>query len=548
MKLSTLKLSVLCGIVAVLAIFISFKMVQADAASNAYGYFWSSNIGWISLNDCTNPQSGGTGCDTNASYGVNVSPIDGTLSGYAWSSNIGWITFNPSGCPTTGCTPGAKAVLQSDGTYSIVGWARACSVYVNGCSGGLNDDAVLGTWDGYIALDSNTAGGSGGSWGLTIGTDRTIGGYAWGSNVIGWIKSITGAISDANGPQVQLVANPPTIKRGDSSTLTVTATNIDGPNSCSFVGIASGLVMKQQADDSWLGTLVVSPTVTTPYTVKCTKGTETASASATVTVTYIITPPTHPGGGGGGPGGPGSGTGSGNDNYCANTFPQFAWDSDAASCTISEAGSSTKISVAGSSTKQQGATLGTDGLYYYTPNLAVIGSSSVYTLQCTGGSQPISIPITVPLCAPTFSPDVTLPSTAQACSTGTQQISALGVCQSLVTSSDGKTMTATFNATITPFGGFSDPVDLSLGSLNTSSLAIPNSPVVFAPATITLSGGQYGQSQFTVSVPVTKDLKLGDVFTSLVYFKSEITGLTEHVQIGLTVGGSITIDPIYKEF
>jgi len=548
MKLSKLKLSVLFSIVAVLAVFVCVQMVRADAGSDLYGYTWSSNIGWIKLNDCDDPSSAGT-CNTTASYGVNALPsAPGTMSGYAWSSNIGWITFNPSGCPTTGCTPGAYvdwAHPNSDKSVNIIGWARACSVYASGCSGPLKDSASLGQcngtsdynnqdtfdtgdadpqceWDGYIALDSATAGGTAGTWGLEINGSKNITGYAWGSQVMGWIHSITGAIY-LGGPTVQLVANPATIVNGASSVLTVTATNIDGPNSCSFANLATGLTMTQGSGGSWTGTISVSPSKTTPYTVNCTKGIQTATASATVTVIYFVTP-TGPGGTGGG-----SGSGGGNGPYCANTYPQFAWDSDATSCTLSEQGGGTITGLAGSS-QAQGGTLASDGLYYYLPlTLPVKGASSVYTLQCTGGSQPVNIQQTVNNCEKDF---IVVPSPT---------------AQNMTLTGDAKTgtYTGTFTVSIVPQSGFTDPVALSIPALPSGA---PASLLgTFSPSTLSMgTGGTYGTSQLTFTVPAS-DVTIGAVFQDIVI--DGISGnLTRTAKVTLTVGGTTTVQPIYKEF
>jgi len=118
------------AILSIFAVFIISKtVVQAyntsrPSDSQMYGYAWSSNIGWISFNNCT---SATTGC-SGFSYGVSMDPtnISGyyNLSGYAWSSNIGWISFtngdlSASSCLTT-CQP---KVNVTTGAFS--GWAKA---------------------------------------------------------------------------------------------------------------------------------------------------------------------------------------------------------------------------------------------------------------------------------------------------------------------------------------------------------------------------------------------------------------------------------------
>ena len=117
------------------------------------GYAWSDTIGWISL------KGGGHGLliDTN-----------GKLSGYAWSDNVGWVSANESeliGCPQTPC----RAKLQGS---DLNGWLKALA-------GGSSQS---GGWDGWISLS-----GSSPNYGVTKNADGTFTGYAWGSDVVGWM-------------------------------------------------------------------------------------------------------------------------------------------------------------------------------------------------------------------------------------------------------------------------------------------------------------------------------------------------------------------------
>jgi hypothetical protein len=201
MKSLRLKSPFLLGLGIVAACIIGVSVLRAATTDNVFGYAWSPNIGWIKLNNCTDPTTPST-C-TDSDYGVSVvSSAPGTVSGYAWSPNIGWITFNNSGCPTDAlpdCTAGAAADWDhpnGDGSVNIKGWARACSVYVVGCSGAENPDSMLGGWDGYIALDVATSGGpEGEDWGVVINPNHTITGFAWGSDVIGVIGMTNASVT-----------------------------------------------------------------------------------------------------------------------------------------------------------------------------------------------------------------------------------------------------------------------------------------------------------------------------------------------------------------
>ncbi len=132
---------------------LSIATYSSASVSNANitGYAWSSNIGWIKFN--------------GSNYGVKINQQAGTLSGQAWSSNIGWISFDAgdlTGCPTNPCH------AKLDGN-SFSGWAKA--LVANGSD-----------WDGWIHL-------AGTGYGLTLQSNNSITGYAWGGPVVGWITS-----------------------------------------------------------------------------------------------------------------------------------------------------------------------------------------------------------------------------------------------------------------------------------------------------------------------------------------------------------------------
>ena len=157
------------------------------------GYAWAGNvddtgnksIGWISFN-CSNTLSCG-----KITYKVLMDDQTGNLSGHAWSSNIGWISFSEtSGCPS-GSGPCQPKVDLSGGGVS--GWLRACSATATkNCQGALASDQ---SWDGWIRLSgtdhlSPTSSGLGG---VTYNTSTGgFSGYAWGDEIMGWVKFNTG--------------------------------------------------------------------------------------------------------------------------------------------------------------------------------------------------------------------------------------------------------------------------------------------------------------------------------------------------------------------
>ena len=227
----------------------SIGNARASMSDNVFGYAWSSNIGWVKLNNCS-----ASGTCSGPSYGVSFQPSgSGAGSGYAWSPNIGWISFNASavtGCPSGFSQCGAYADWASpngDGSVNIKGWARACAVFASGCSGALKASTALGGWDGFIALGDTASGGA--SWGLSI-ESGSIEGYAWGSDVVGWlgmygVQYVPGDVTAA------IAANPSSITEGETSFLEWSSTNA---TSCSGTNFATGGAVN--------GSLWVSPMVT----------------------------------------------------------------------------------------------------------------------------------------------------------------------------------------------------------------------------------------------------------------------------------------------
>lgn len=130
------------------------------------GYAWSDTVGWVSLN-CSND-----GTCATSNYGMAIDG-NGLISGYAWSENVGWISAN--GSDLTGCPSGTCTARFED--YALRGWMKAVA-------GG---SAQSGGWDGFISLNGTNYGPT-----LSAGT---IDGYAWGSDVVGWLDFASGVHS-----------------------------------------------------------------------------------------------------------------------------------------------------------------------------------------------------------------------------------------------------------------------------------------------------------------------------------------------------------------
>lgn len=160
-----------------------------SADNDVYGWAWSSTIGWISLN-CHNSEA-----DTcsSAVYKVSINPANGELLGYAWSDNIGWIKFNPGGSYPE--APNYSARVDSS-TGRVSGWIRACAGTVNGnCDSASRTDG----WDGWIKMGPINFSGTNYA---AVFASNILDGWAWGSDVVGWVKFGygSGPISGDNPP------------------------------------------------------------------------------------------------------------------------------------------------------------------------------------------------------------------------------------------------------------------------------------------------------------------------------------------------------------
>jgi hypothetical protein len=177
--------------------FLNAPKVGASTGDNLSGYAWANTpqssgsptagtdqgIGWISFNS-TN-ETGPT-----SAYGVNVDTSNkatggtGDFSGYAYMGNgagagdTGWIWFAPTGGYPAAPFHGAQIDWS---TGKVTGWARACS-------GTVNNDCVSAPrtdgWDGWISLSGTASNGS--TYGVSV-SNGNFAGFAWGSDVLGWI-------------------------------------------------------------------------------------------------------------------------------------------------------------------------------------------------------------------------------------------------------------------------------------------------------------------------------------------------------------------------
>ena len=288
----------------------SFKSASAVNSHNMSGWAWSSDAGWIAFN-CNSIGSGqdlngDTICDTGPDYGVTIDTTQtpSPMSGYAWSS-IGWISFNSSeltGCPDGTCLAQLDSV--AGGVRKMSGWARACAVFVTGCSGALKTDGSLGGWAGFISLspkvgdtiaydpavNCRVAPGSvpPGCFGVrmdtTGGNANNFSGFAWGDEVLGWINFaplVTGVAPVAlqNGVTATLSS---TLLTDGATTLTWNGFGTTGASPCALTSSPATPSWDNPAVAS-TGSKIISPLVATTFTVICT-GNSTMSPPANVAI------------------------------------------------------------------------------------------------------------------------------------------------------------------------------------------------------------------------------------------------------------------------
>lgn len=272
----------------------------AGSSDNVSGWSWSENIGWISFN-CTNTSSCGA-----VNYGVTIDPDNGKFSGYGWSENVGWLSFTPSdlsGCPSTPCETSLDFT-----TNQVNGWAKFLA------------GSDTSGWDGWVHFTGTASDNS--PYGvLRSGSQLT--GWAWGSDVVGWIKFGGSTYSSQLGSEVS-----------QGGTITVEATNpdntryfgplsvqIDGPTTLTTtgapqtVGVDPGSYTLTYLSGGPSG---VMASINPSSSMQVNDGDN-------VTITFIFTnPPIPPYGSGGGP--PTASKIASDDSFfCPSTQVIFAW-------------------------------------------------------------------------------------------------------------------------------------------------------------------------------------------------------------------------------
>jgi len=256
---------------------------------------------------CTSPHS------VQATYGVYLDNATGMLSGYAWSDNIGWIKFGGlSAFPVGAGTASQNAQLNS--SNKLIGWARACAGTKNGDCSTMENSAD--GWDGWISLAGTSVDGQY-TYGVSLsGIDFS--GYAWGSDVIGWIDFTGVKLSSAPiAPiTITLSAASSTISKDTSTTISWSSI---GADTCLISKNGSAFSTTATSGSKTSGSL----STTTTFIAQCDNSGNSKNESITVNITV---PPANP------PKGHG-------DNDCVDEGCDIIWNDE---CTLSEDSSFTE--------------------------------------------------------------------------------------------------------------------------------------------------------------------------------------------------------------
>ncbi len=165
---------------------VHFSYAQSTSVK-VLGYAWSNNIGWISMNCQDGGVSQANICGVS-NYGVTLDTSTNTFQGFGWSDNVGWVKFGGlSGMPISGTnasynsTTGAISGFARfcGGRYGYSSWPTNQWLPNNTCAGSDRTDG----WDGWLSLS-----GSSPAYGVVIGSSGAFSGYAWGSDVVGWVN------------------------------------------------------------------------------------------------------------------------------------------------------------------------------------------------------------------------------------------------------------------------------------------------------------------------------------------------------------------------
>ncbi|MFA7192101.1 MAG: hypothetical protein WC089_02265 [Candidatus Paceibacterota bacterium] len=261
---------------------------NVDAADfELSGSAWSGNVGWISFN------CGDIGACGNGSFKVTVNDSTKLLSNYAWNDNLGWIHFDPT---LASCPAGNTVALCAPKIGSMTS-ATTLSGFAKVLSG--NGSTSLPGFSGFIDLSGVSVAAAGNS---TM--PRNMSGYAWGSDVVGWIDMSGVKISGSTGNMyISLSASKYVVSESSNQVLlsffnSLNTSTTVAPTACTASKTVNGV--SQAAGDGWVGSIVPSSgsgkyfTVNVGpsdaiYSIVCSNGTIIRTSSVSIKVSPTVT-------------------------------------------------------------------------------------------------------------------------------------------------------------------------------------------------------------------------------------------------------------------
>jgi hypothetical protein len=249
LSLFTISIAIVAIVVVLVGGQFAVRVHAQTSSASMNGWTWSSNIGWGSASS-TQPGAGVSG-----PYGLQVDG-SGNINGYVWTSNIGWIKFGNGGGDAYGALSGFPVASGNANvnltTGAVTGWARACGGTASGNCSSMT--SRTDGWDGWIELsganhatETGLSGTNVSSHGVSFNpVSGAFSGYAWGSDVVGWIdfSGITlgnnnnnnGADFTVTGSTVNLTTAAPTAP----ASVTIAETNgLNQTINLSFAGMYS---------------------------------------------------------------------------------------------------------------------------------------------------------------------------------------------------------------------------------------------------------------------------------------------------------------------
>lgn len=178
MKKKTIFASCITLLIVMISVGVWLPKTQAQSATtyDVSGYAFSDMPNASDQTSSTTNYNGGRGLGriemSGTGYSVKLSPSTGKFSGYAWNDIGGFASFNDVSVPTS-CLADPEGTCTVSGNFVFIAAANA-------------DLLTSGGWDGVVKM-SDTSWNTPVTLGKSIDGVRSMSGFAWGGNVVGWV-------------------------------------------------------------------------------------------------------------------------------------------------------------------------------------------------------------------------------------------------------------------------------------------------------------------------------------------------------------------------